>query len=481
MKLSLLAKETEGASLLGEDADVRSLCTDSRVAGEGDLFFCFRGTHCDSHAFAQDAESRGAAAIVCERQAEVSVPQLIVPDARIAMARLAAAFYGHPERKLKLIGVTGTNGKTTVTHMLYSILEAAGKKAGLIGTLGARYPGASVAPALTTPDPIALYSLLADMLAAGVETVAMEVSAHALALCKTEPAVFELGVFTNLTQDHLDFFGDMQAYGGAKKKLFLGGKSREAVLNSDDPFTRELAPLCPHTTYGLETPADCFALIESENLKGMRLLLNLEDDLVEADLPMTGRHNVYNALAAATAARKLGVSNEHIARGLARTRVEGRLERVATHKKAEIFVDFAHTPDGLMKSLTALRPHCAGRLIVLFGCGGNRDRTKRPRMGEVAARFSDFAVLTSDNPRYEDPAAIISEIEAGMRPLSHSYVVVEDREEATRYALSMLEAGDVLLIAGKGGEREQEIMGIKYSYNDKDVVESILEKPCGKF
>ena len=475
MKLSDLAKEVNGV-LVGGDAEIKSLCIDSRVAGEGDLFFCYRGTSSDSHAFAAEAEARGAAAAVCERKLGLTIPQIVVGDGREAMARLSAAFYGHPERKLKVVGITGTNGKTTTANMLYRILLAAGRRAGLIGTLGARYGATAVPPALTTPDPVALFSLLADMAKAGTEIVVMEVSAHALALKKTEPIVFELAIFTNFTQDHLDFFGDMERYGAAKKRLFMPERCRQAVLNSDDAFSRGLEGSVAATTYGLETPADCFALVESETIRGFRLLLNLEDELVEAELPMAGRHNVYNALAAATAARLLGASPEQIAGGLSRTAVEGRLERVGSHSGGEIFVDFAHTPDGLEKSLAALRPHCGNRLILLFGCGGNRDRGKRPKMGKIAAELADFSVITSDNPRYEDPAAIMAEIAVGFDGVSDDYVEIEEREEATKYAISMLQKGDVLLIAGKGGEHEQEIMGVKYSYNDKDVVRSVLEK-----
>ncbi len=476
MKLSDFAKET-GGTLCGGDAEISSLCTDSRVAGEGDLFFCFRGTHEDSHEYAEEAERRGVAAIVCEHDVETDLPRLVVKDGRAAMAKIAALFYGHPERGMKIVGVTGTNGKTTVAHMLYSIFSEAGKNVGLIGTLGARYGGISVPPELTTPDPVNLFSLLADMRRAGVEVVAMEVSAHALALRKVLPIRFAEAVFTNLTQDHLDFFGDMEKYGRAKAALFTPAQCREAVLNTDDAFARSLLGCgVPCRTYGLETPADHFALVERETIRGARILLNLEDELVEAELGMTGRHNVYNALAAATAARAMGVSAEAISRGLSSARVEGRLERVASVRGAEIFVDFAHTPDGLEKSLCALREHCKGRLIVLFGCGGNRDRGKRPKMGEIAARHADFSILTSDNPRYEDPVAIIAEIEAGFRPVSENYLAMEDREAAIGFAISRLKADDVLLIAGKGGEREQEIMGIKYSYNDKDVIESILGK-----
>ena len=475
MKLSELAEAT--GELCGGDAEIRGLCTDSRVAGKGDLFFCFRGTREDGHKFAAEAAARGAAAVVCERKLALSCPQLVVSDGREAMARIAAAFYGHPERRLKTVGVTGTNGKTTTATMIAEILSAAGMRTGLVGTLGARYGTVVVPPSLTTPDPVCLFSLLADMAAAGMEAVVLEVSAHALALKKETPICYDVAVFTNLTRDHLDFFGDMQAYGDAKKLLFQPNRCKFAVLNADDGFSARLVGQgMPHMTYGLETPADAFAVIESESLCATRAVLNLEDELCEAVIPFTGRHNLLNALAAACAAKWLGADAEAIARGLECAHVEGRLEWVAKYRGGDIFVDFAHTPDGLEKSLGALREYCGGRLIALFGCGGNRDAGKRPKMGEVAALCADFCVLTSDNPRYEDPVAIISEIEAGFRLVSKRYVVVEEREKAIRYALEHLAEGDILLVAGKGAEKYQEIMGIKYDYDDKAVIKSLIGK-----
>lgn len=475
MKLSELAGEA--GALCGGDAEIRGLCTDSRVAGKGDLFFCFRGTREDGHKFAAEAAARGAAAVVCERKLALSCPQLVVSDGREAMARIAAAFYGHPERRLKAVGVTGTNGKTTTATMIAEILSAAGMRTGLVGTLGARYGTVVVPPSLTTPDPVCLFSLLADMVAAGMEAVVLEVSAHALALKKETPIRYDVAVFTNLTRDHLDFFGDMQAYGDAKKLLFQPNRCKFAVLNADDDFSARLVGQgIAHMTYGLETPADAFAVIESESLCATRAVLNLEDELCEAVIPFTGRHNLLNALAAACAAKQLGADAEAIARGLECAHVEGRLEWVAKYRGGDIFVDFAHTPDGLEKSLGALREYCGGRLIALFGCGGNRDAGKRPKMGEVAALCADFCVLTSDNPRYEDPVAIISEIEAGFRLVSKRYVVVEEREKSIRYALEHLAEGDILLVAGKGAEKYQEIMGIKYDYDDKAVIKSLIGK-----
>ena len=477
MKLSDCLSEVEGSLIAGGDAAIRGLCTDSRVAGAGELFFCIRGTREDGHKYAAEAVSRGACALVSEKKLPLPCPQLIVPDGREAMARIAAAFYAHPERALSLVGVTGTNGKTTTAAMTAEILSAAGVKTGLIGTLGAKYGKIAVPPSLTTPDPVCLFSLLADMRADGVRAAVMEVSAHALALKKEAPICYDAAVFTNLTRDHLDFFGDMARYGGAKALLFSPKKCKYAVLNADDAFSARLAACgAPHITYGLDTPADAFAVVESETLRSIRAVLNIEDELCEASVPLTGRHNLSNALAAACAARRLGADAESIAKGLAKTYVAGRLEWAARCRGADIFVDFAHTPDGLQKSLLALREYCAGRLIVLFGCGGNRDAGKRPKMGEIAAKCADFCVLTSDNPRYEDPVSILAEIEEGMRPLSKQYVVVEEREKAISYAMQHLGEGDILLVAGKGAEKYQEIMGIKYDYDDKAVIEALAQK-----
>lgn len=475
MNLKELVIELEQCTVKG-DAEVRGLTADSRVAGKGDLFFCYRGEHIDSHEFALEAEARGCAAIVCERELPVSCAQIVVPDGRAAMSKICAAFYRHPERKMKMVGVTGTNGKTTTVAMTKNILACAGIHAGVIGTLGATYGSVRIAPSLTTPDPIGLFSLLADMARSGTEVVVMEVSAHALALKKELPVCYDVAVFTNLTRDHLDFFGTMERYGNAKKQLFTKQKCKTAVLNADDDFSRSLAKGVKQMTYGLDTPADAFALVRTVSLRGLRAIFNLKDDLCEVNVPMTGRHNLSNALAAACTARCLGADMGAITDGIGMTKVDGRLEWVGAVNGGDVFVDFAHTPDGLEKSLGALREHCVGRLIVLFGCGGNRDAGKRAQMGETAAKCADFAVLTSDNPRYEDAHAIISEIEQGYLRVSKEYVIVEERERAIAYALSILSGGDILLIAGKGGEKYQEIMGIKYDYEDKAVVRSMIGK-----
>ena len=465
-----------------ENTEIQGLSTHDAFCKDGDLFFCLCGEKTDSHLLAADAIARGAVAVVCERELELPVPQIVVPSSRLAMSLIARAFYGNACDKLKIIGITGTNGKTTTAYMLDSILRRAGKKTGLIGTLGIYYGKKKIAPELTTPDPVFLHSVFADMSACGVEYVVMEVSAHALYYQKTAGITFAACIFTNFSRDHLDFFGSMKDYKETKKKLFLENLQSVAILNGDDPVGREIGKLCAKgkmqtVFYGLETPSESFAIVTAEDLTGCECMLNLSDELCRVSLSLTGKHNVYNALAAATCATALGIQLEAVAGGLrSLSSVNGRLERVASVNGAFVFVDFAHTPDGLEKSLSALKGYTKGKMICVFGCGGNRDRQKRPLMGEIAAKKTDFSILTSDNPRYEDPADIIAEIEKGYRRFSKNYVVIPERKDALSYAIGLLKKGDTLLVAGKGGEDTQEIMGIKYSYNDKTAIKEIVAR-----
>ncbi len=477
MKLAELLDKLDYAEFYGDkNTEISGLCTDSQKVREGDLFFCYKGEKFDSHDFAEDAVKSGAAAIICERKLGCGGAQIIVKDGRSAVAVVARAYYGYADRNFKMVGVTGTNGKTTTTYMLESIFSAAGKSAGVIGTLGISYADKFVSPDLTTPDPIFLHSIFADMAECGVEYVFMEVSAHALHFNKIDGIKFEAGIFTNCTQDHLDFFGNMRDYSECKKLLFKDGRCKNAVVNSDDKLGRQIIDMIPAAiSYGLKNPADVFAIDISEKINGSSFVINLFDELYEMNVNVPALHNVYNAMAAAACAKLLGISTEAIAKGLnSLKKVEGRLEHVAHYNGADIFVDFAHTPDGLEKSLQALKKLCRGKLYCLFGCGGNRDRTKRPLMGEIASRYADFSIITSDNPRYEDPFDIISEIEEGIKNSGKNYVTVTERETATEYAVNLLEADDILLVAGKGGEYYQEIMGIKHSYNDKTVIQSII-------
>lgn len=477
MKLNEIAKYLQVKETVGDTGvEVSGLCTDSQKVVKGDLFFCYEGGKYDSHEYMAEVTANGAVAVVCEKRLECALPQIIVKDGRAQVARAARVFYGFPDKKLKIVGVTGTNGKTTTTYMLSSIFGQCGKTAGTIGTLGISYCGKFIAPELTTPDPVYLFSVLADMAKSGVEYVFTEVSAHALYYDKIYGITFEVGVFTNCTQDHLDFFGNMKDYAECKKLMFKDGRCKRAVINSDDALGVELLKsVSGAVSYGLKNPADVFAVDVRENISGTSFVLNLEDDLYEVRLCLPALHNVYNAMAAAACAKLLGVSIADIAKGLyALKSVPGRLEHVAKYNGADIFVDFAHTPDGLEKSLRSLKKLCGGKLYCLFGCGGNRDRSKRPLMGETAAKYADFCIITSDNPRFEDPYDIIGEIETGVRRTGKKYVAVTERDVATEYAIRLLEKDDILLVAGKGGEHYQEIMGIKHSYDDNTVIRNII-------
>ena len=491
MRLKELAQRVDGAKILcgdgsiqkAENTEIQGLCFNSRACKKGDLFFCIVGGCADSHFFVQEAIENGAAAIVCSREIECSVPAVLTNDTRKAMGLIASAFYGDPAQKIKLIGITGTNGKTTVSYMLAEILKRAGKRVGIIGTLGIVYGKKRIAPELTTPDPIFLHAVIADMVSCGVEYVVMEVSAHALYYEKVAGLVFEVGIFTNFSQDHLDFFSSMQEYKEAKEKLFSPRVCKIAVLNGDDSLGRGIAAKRKDKRggntlfYAIDSPSDVFCVVTDEGLSGSEFMLNISDSLCRVSLSLAGRHNVYNAMAASACAYALGVSTTAIQGGLKNLRsVSGRLERLTPFRGAEIFLDFAHTPDGLEKSLSSLKAHCKGKLYCLFGCGGNRDRKKRPLMGEMAAKLADFCILTSDNPRYEEPTDILAEIEKGVRRFTTSYVVIAERKDAVFYALTLLKKGDVLLLAGKGGEDTQEVMGIKYDYNDKTTVEEGIKR-----
>ncbi len=482
MRLSKILAGIEGEAIYEAsdwEREIDVLSVDSRKKTSSSLFFCLSGGRADSHAYAEEAIKNGAVAVVTERVLSISAPQILVSDSRRALGVAASIFFGEPSKRLKMIGITGTNGKTTTSYMLENILKAAGKKVGIIGTLGIIYGGREYPSRLTTPDPVELQRTLAKMVSFGVEYVVMEVSAHALYYQKTAGISFRAGIFSNLSQDHLDFFKDMPSYKQAKMRLFEKAVCETAIINGDEEVGREIGKIRAKSGertvfYGLQTPCDAFAVVTRETLCGSDFVLNLNDRLCPVSLALTGRYNVYNALSAATCAIELGVGVREIEKGLnTLPQVKGRMERVSSYCGG-VYVDFAHTPDGLKKALESLKAHCRGRLVCLFGCGGNRDKTKRSKMGEVAARFCDFSVLTSDNPRYEDPLDILSEIQKGYRELSSRYVVVPDRAQAIAYALDFLKANDVLLVAGKGAEETQEIIGIKYPFSDQAIIKELL-------
>jgi UDP-N-acetylmuramoyl-L-alanyl-D-glutamate--2,6-diaminopimelate ligase len=465
-----------------EHQDVTSLCTDSRKVEKGALFFCIRGLRIDAHDYAQQAVDAGAVALVVERRLDIDCAQILVPDVREALSYIAAEFYGNPARQLKLVGVTGTKGKTTTSFLIKSILESAGHKVGLIGTVCSMIADREIPANLTTPDPIDFQRLIRRMADEGMEYVVMEVSAHALALKRIEGMVFDVAGFTNLSQDHLDFFKDMEAYLETKLRLFTPDMCRRAVINVDDervgPALKNLE--IPAIAVGIRSPAEVYANDIEIGERGLSYRLTFHKRAtVDVELRMAGIFNVYNSLMAAAMCDQLGIEPSHIKKGLESVKgVPGRIELLETETLYRVILDYAHSPDSLENILKTVRQTTkAGRVIALFGCGGDRDHEKRPIMGEIGGRLADFCVLTSDNPRSEDPDAILEEIEKGIRRVENArYVVIENRRLAIAYALQMARPGDVVVLAGKGHETYQEIKGVKHPFDEKVVVRELLEK-----
>lgn len=476
MNLENLIKNLE-AKVIGEtNLDILDITYNSKKVKKGSLFVCLCGENSDGHDFAKDAERNGAAAILCEKQVQVNIPQIVVSSTRKALSKVFSCFYDNPQNKLKIIGLTGTNGKTTTSFLIKSILEESGKKVGLIGTQGAFIGKQFFQTGLTTPDPQLLFKLLKQMVDFGVEYVVMEVSAHALALDKTEGIVFEVGVLTNLTQDHLDFFKTMENYQRAKFKLFEWNKIKSAVLNFDDEFGRKLAETItvPFLSYSLNNPSDVFAAkIGNRNGKN-KFIVNILDNVFDVESNLIGEFNIYNSLAAASVAAMLGCSTKQIKNGLEKLLgVEGRLNRFNLSNGVVAFIDFAHTPDGIEKALNAIRELKFKQIITVFGCSGNRDKDKRHKMGQIAEKLSDYVVLTTDNPRFENPELILDDIEIGMEKTAHTRFV--SREQAIEFALTLAKKGDCVAILGKGAETYQDINGVNVPYSDFEVVKNFNE------
>jgi len=441
------------------DVEVTGLAYDDRRVAPGTVFFCVPGLTRDGHDFAPRAVERGAAALVVARPLGLGVPEVLVDDVRAAMAAAAARFHGDPTARLPVVGITGTNGKTTSAFLVRGLLEAVGRPCGLLGTVTSVVGGERRPVVRTTPEAIELQGLFAEMLARGDRACAMEVSSHALELHRVDGVRFAVALFTNLSQDHLDFHPDMESYFQAKRRLFhLDPGVR--IVNVDDPWGRRLAEEFPDAiTVGIESEdAEVRALEVSGDPEGSDFVLRAEGERLPVRLPLPGRFNVANALGAWAAARALGEDPARLAAALgAAPRVPGRLEPVKAGQAFTVLVDYAHKPDALASVLAAAREAAPGRVLVVFGAGGDRDRGKRPLMGEIAARLADVALVTSDNPRSEDPERIMDEIVAGAPGGGLEREV--DRRTAIARALALAEAGDVVVIAGKGHEREQELAG----------------------
>ncbi len=457
------------------DTDIVSVTCDSRKVEAGTLFVCISGTVVDGHDFAPGALEKGAAAIVVER--DLGLPnQIITENARLAWSFISANWFHHPSKQLHLVGVTGTNGKTTTVCLLKSILEAAGHKVGLVGTIQNMIGDRALPAARTTPDTYELQSLFALMVAEGCTYCVMEVSSHALDQYRVGCCTFDVGVFTNLTQDHLDYHGTMENYMLAKKRLFE--VSRTAVLNIDDPW-------CAALEEGLSTPvahysikhnsADFIAKNICYKPDGVRYELVTPDTIGRVTLHIPGEFSVYNGMAAATAAITLGIPFQMVIDTLRiAIGVKGRAEIVPTGRDFTVVIDYAHTPDGLQNICKTLKACCEGRLVTVFGCGGDRDRTKRPKMGAVAAALSDYVIVTSDNPRSENPAAIIQDILGGMQSSKTPYTVIENRIEAIHYAVKNAKVGDTILLAGKGHETYQILADGTIHLDEREVVAEAL-------
>jgi len=449
------------ADVMGVDAppvEVADLAFDTRAVRPGTLFFCVPGFTRDGHDFAPEAVARGAVALVVERPLGLGVPEVRVDDVRAAMAPAAARIAGDPTARLRVVGVTGTNGKTTTCYLLRALLEAGGIRTGLLGTVSSVVAGVEAPTVRTTPEAIDLQRTFRAMVDGGDEACAMEVSSHALALRRADAIHWEVAVFTNLSQDHLDFHPDMEAYFQAKRRLFLAGP-RVRVVNTDDAYGRRLAEEFPDAVrYGLPSALDGRSFV----LDGRRFTV-----------PLPGRFNVLNALAAIHAARALGVGDDVLAEALPRAgRVPGRFEPVDEGQDFTVIVDYSHTPEALANVLRAARDLADGRVLCVFGAGGDRDRAKRPLMGAAVDALADVAVVTSDNPRSEDPHAIIAAITAGMEG---DLLVIEDRREAIAAAIERAQPGDVVVIAGKGHEQGQELAGgVKVPFDDVTVAREAL-------
>ncbi|HET7122155.1 MAG TPA: UDP-N-acetylmuramoyl-L-alanyl-D-glutamate--2,6-diaminopimelate ligase [Solirubrobacterales bacterium] len=473
-RLGELVAELPGARVVGDPSTaISELAYDSRRAGPGTLFFCVVGERADGHDFAARVVEQGAAALVVERELEVGVPQVVVADSRAAMAPLAARFWGDPTAELRMVGVTGTNGKTTTAFLVHEILRAADVRCGLLGTVKMIVGGVEKEVVRTTPEAIELQSTFRQMLEGGDEACAMEVSSHAMALHRADAIHFEVAVFTNLTQDHLDFHADMEDYFLAKRKLFETGP-KTAIVNVDDPYGRRLAEDFECVTFSAEgNEADYSARDVSFDAGGASFRVGE----MELRTALPGHFNVANALGAFAAAEAMGVPASLAAAGLARAaRVPGRFEPVDEGQPFTIVVDYAHTPDSLENVLGAARRLTEGRVISVFGAGGDRDRDKRPKMGRAGAELSDLVVITSDNPRSENPEAIVAEVAAGAEAAPELEVVV-DRREAIALALARAEAGDTVVIAGKGHEQGQEFAdGRKIPFDDREVAREELRK-----
>ena len=484
MILTDLLERLEYEVVQGSDvAEVTELTNDSRKVVPGSVFVCISGAVSDGHAYVKEVAEKGAAAVVVEKQVEApdSVTVIHVDDTRYALALMSASYFGYPAEKLKVIGITGTKGKTTTTYMVKSILEGVGHKVGLIGTIEAVIGDKTIPASNTTPESYTIHKYFKEMIDAGCDSVVMEVSSQGLMLHRTAGIPFEIGIFTNLGEDHIgpNEHKDFEDYKRCKGILFT--QCRLGIANVDDRWFEDVFrhATCRIETFGFSEKADLRATnvehISRPGYLGVRYHVGgLMDFDVEIDIP--GRFSVYNSLTAIAVCRHFDVPEEEIKKALKVAKVKGRIEMVKVSDDFTFMIDYAHNAMSLESLLDTLRDYEPGRLVTVFGCGGNRSRTRRFEMGEVSGRLADFTVITSDNPRFEEPQAIIDDIITGIEKTDGAYIAICDRKEAIRYAIEHGRAGDVIILAGKGHETYQEIKGVKYDMDDRVLIAEILEE-----
>jgi len=488
MQLKEILVGLEGLKVRGNlDLEITYIDQDSRNIKENSLFVAIKGFDVDGHEYIDAAIKQGATAIMVEEGVDVkllkSIPEnitiIVAKDTRYALAICSCNFYGNPSRKFKLIGITGTKGKTTTSFMIKKILEKAGKKVGLIGTI-ATYIGDKKLEdsARTTPESNKLQEIFAKMVEEKVDSVVMEVSSQSLKLHRVAGCDFDIGVFTNFSKDHISQkeHPDMQDYFDSKVKLFKMCKT--GFINADDYHVAKLQKLLPEaniTTYGIDNFCNMLAkdITITNSYVDFKMKIGMKNERIKAGIP--GRFSVYNSLAAICVAEKLGANVEQIQEALLEVRVPGRSELVDNKKELTIMIDYAHSPESLENILNAVKSYTRGRVISVFGCGGDRDNTKRPIMGEISGRIADFSIITSDNPRTEDPEKIVSQIEEGIKKTKGKYTVIVDRVEAIKEAIKMADKRDIIVLAGKGHEPYQEINGVKYPFDERIIVNDIIE------
>lgn len=488
MKLNEILVGLEGLKVRGNlEIEIGGLDKDSRNIGKGDLFIAVKGFTADGHEYVETAISQGATAVMLEegvsteliKKIPKEVTVIVAKDTRYALAICSCNFYGNPSRKFKLIGVTGTKGKTTTTFMIKKILEKAGKKVGLIGTI-ATYIGEEKLEDSdrTTPESNKLQAIFARMAEAGCEAVVMEVSSQSLKLHRVAGSEFDIGVFTNFSKDHISEkeHPDMEDYFNSKVELFKMCKT--AFINADDYHVAKLPKLLPDcniTTYGIDNYCNMLAkdITITNSYVDFKVKLGMRNERIKTGIP--GRFSVYNSLAAICVAEKLGATVDQIKEALEEVRVPGRSELVNNSKELTIMIDYAHSPESLESILNAVKSYTRGRVISVFGCGGDRDTSKRPIMGEISGRIADYTIITSDNPRTEDPQKIVDQVEEGIKKTKGKYTVIVDRVEAIKEAIKMADKKDIILLAGKGHEPYQEINGVKHPFDERIIVNDIIE------